>query len=156
MNLHVFKMTVSDIIVDLDSNRNSNDDYTLVSHEGGRYIDLMKIPIAVIRPDCLHILSLRLNKFKVLLSENGLQRDWRGVLQLIDVPSATASDFMSFSDPLKHVLEHWQKYKPERATLGEFQCILGRIDRWDVLDDTLDKFGKLSTKVLEIQLINMQ
>lgn len=102
-------------------------------------IDLSKIPISALRSESRIILSKLLNSEKVLL-ENGIHRDWRGVLQCA-LPQSNPLDICSKQDRMKEVLNIWCKEDTENATLAQLQSILQRIDRWDVLEDT-NNFGK--------------
>lgn len=102
-------------------------------------IDLSKIPILALQSESRNILSKLLNSHKVLL-ENGIFRDWRGVLQCA-LPHSNVFDISSKQDQMKEVLNIWYKEDKENATLGRLQSILQTIDRWDVLDDT-NNFGK--------------
>lgn len=45
---------------------------------------------------------------------------------------------------MKEVLELWINTRKETATIGTLQKILEKIDRWDVLDDTRECFGKIA------------
>lgn len=105
-------------------------------------INLDDVPISVIRPRCRQLLYNHLNKIKVIRSEEGLPRDWRGVLHCI-MPKMDVSLFMDKSNPIGEVLDLWIKERRDFATLGQMQRILGNIDRWDVIDDTSDYFGKI-------------
>lgn len=132
-------MTVSDMAIGLNNNINSNG-CTLVANPYGT-IDLKQVPIKVIRPECRQLLCKQLNGTKVLLSEEGLSRDWRGILQCLHLNHTTSSDFISHKDPFGRIFERWLQEQGDSASLDDFQTILGRIDRWDVLDETRDYFG---------------
>lgn len=105
-------------------------------------IDFDKIPISALGDKCRRLLSKNLNGIKVILSEDGFQRDWRGVLDLLRLESVSASTIQFKSDQIGEVLTAWTREQRDRATLGQFQRILGSIDRWDVVDDSADLFGK--------------
>lgn len=102
-------------------------------------IDLSEIPISALQSESRNILSNLLNSQKVLL-ENGICRDWRGVLQCA-LSRSNFFDISSKQDQMKEVLNIWYKEDKENATLGRLQHILQTIDRWDVLQDT-NNFGK--------------
>lgn len=99
-------------------------------------IDLRTIPISAIHTECLQCLSRELNKKKILKTDDGLDRDWRGVLKCINLPNAIVEQFDGFNDPFAKVMTEWVRFKPEQATIGILQDILERIDRFDVFDDT--------------------
>lgn len=107
-------------------------------------ISLTEIPISALRPKSREMLSKRLNATKVILSENGAPRDWRGVLNSIGLSDVCVT-VQNKNDPMKEVLELWSKERKINATIGNLQQILGNIDRWDVVDDTNDLFGNSFT-----------
>lgn len=106
-------------------------------------INLNDIPISALQSKSRSTLSNKLNSIKVILSENGSPRDWRGVLNSIGLSDAVNAVYTKI-DPMKEVLELWLQRQKESATIGNLQQILGIIDRWDVFDDTNDLFGKNS------------
>lgn len=105
-------------------------------------IRLDEIPISALRSKSRDLLSKRLNAIKVILSENGTPRDWRGVLNSIGL-SVVVNTVQQKPDEMKEVLDLWLNTRKASATIGNLQNILGNIDRWDVVDDTNDYFGNL-------------
>lgn len=105
-------------------------------------INLNKIPISALQSKSRSVLSNRLNAIKVILSEEGSPRDWRGVLNSIGL-SGSVNMVHTKMDPMKEVLELWLQEQKVEPTIGILQQILGAIDRWDVYDDTNDYFGKI-------------
>ncbi|XP_036330515.1 myeloid differentiation primary response protein MyD88 [Rhagoletis pomonella] len=77
-------------------------------------------------------LSQLLNCRKILRSEDGYERDWRGVAELAEVRSFCSSNN---DDPMRTVLREWCSHRPQTATFARLQQCLGIIDRWDVSDD---------------------
>lgn len=110
-------------------------------------IDLDAIPISVIRQKCREMLCRQLNHIKVLLSEEGLPRDWRGVLHHINLTNANVAHFGGLIDPMGAILDNWMNEYPELATMGKLHRILGNIDRWDVVDDSRDFFRKFDVRL---------
>lgn len=104
-------------------------------------INLDDIPIIALRQKTKELLSKRLNAIKVILSENGSPRDWRGVLNGIGL-SDDITMVQHKPDEMKAVLDRWWDIHRHKATIGTLQKILGYIDRWDVVDDTNDDFCK--------------
>lgn len=47
---------------------------------------------------------------------------------------------ISHPDPTAYILTYWKK-KQKNITIKDFQNLLEKIDRWDILDDTLKLFG---------------
>lgn len=117
----------------------SNDAYDSCMSE--QMATFNEIPISVLRTKSRDLLSKRLNTIKVILSENGLPRDFRGVLQCIGLNEFVQS-VQSKYDPMREVLDLWENNQPNTATVCQLQHILGNIDRWDVVDDTNDVFGE--------------
>lgn len=103
-------------------------------------INLNEVPISALRTKSRDLLSKRLNAIKVILSENGTPRDWRGILNSIGL-SDVVNTVQQKQDEMKEVLELWMNTRKTSATIGTLQTILGNIDRWDVVDDTNDYFG---------------
>lgn len=103
-------------------------------------INLNEVPISALRTKSRDLLSKRLNAIKVILSENGTPRDWRGILNSIGL-SDVVNTVQQKQDEMKEVLELWMNTRKTTATIGTLQTILGNIDRWDVVDDTNDYFG---------------
>lgn len=145
-------MTVSDMAIGINNNINS---YGLVANPYGT-IDLKQVPIKVIRPECRQLLCKQLNGTKVLLSEEGLQRDWRGILQCLNLNHTTSSDFISHKDPFGRIFERWLQEQGDSASLDDFQTILGRIDRWDVLDETCDYFVQYAKEYISNRIREQQ
>lgn len=105
-------------------------------------INLNEIPVSVMSLNCRRLLSKLLNSIKVILSEDGVPRDWRGVLHWLCLDSISVGCLQSKGDPMGELLVLWSKERKDCATLGQLQKILGSIDRWDVVDDSSDYFGK--------------
>lgn len=99
------------------------------------------MPISVLREKSRCLLSKHLNTIKVFVSQNGYPRDYRGVLQSIGL-NKFLSAVQTKSDPMTEVLKLWLNNKPKSATILQLRNVLGNIDRWDVIDDTNEYFGK--------------
>lgn len=122
----------------IDSDNEINGTNCMCFVESG--VNLNDIPISALQSKSRSVLSNRLNGIKVILSENGSPRDWRGVLNSIGL-SDSVNMVHTKMDPMKEVLELWLQRQKVPATIGNLQQILGIIDRWDVFDDTNDYFG---------------
>lgn len=107
----------------------------------GEMANFDNIPLTALRLQSRELLSKCLNPLKVILSENGLPRDFRGVLQCIGLSEFLPS-VQGKKDQMKEVLDLWMNNHPTNATICQLQFILGNIDRWDVVDDTNEVFGK--------------
>lgn len=84
-------------------------------------------------------LSRMLNRKKVLRSEEGYQRDWRGISEL-----AKQKGFVdeNANNPMDLVLISWSQRSPQTAKVGHLEHFLGIIDRWDVCDDIQENLAK--------------
>lgn len=104
------------------------------------------VSISMLRHKSRDLLSKRLNTIKVIVSENGYPRDYRGVLQSIGLNEFLPT-VQTKPDPMKEILELWLSNHPGSATIHHLRYILGNIDRWDVVDDTNESFSKLFTNI---------
>lgn len=91
-------------------------------------------------------LSQLLNGIKILPSEEGYLRDWRGLAHCAKVKSELITFLAERADPTKELLEHWAK-QGSACKLSDLQTFLGQIDRWDVIDDTNESFREYSDQV---------
>lgn len=111
-------------------------------------IDLNDIPVSSLGPKCRKKLSKNLNSIKVIPSEDGVPRDWRGVLNCLRLDTVSVGNLQSKYDPMEYLLDQWERESNETATLGQLQKILETIDRWDVVDDTSDLFSKKASFIV--------
>lgn len=92
-------------------------------------------------------LSNLLDPHKVLVTEDGHSRDWRGIFALSGL---TQSDYASISqskDKMGKLLDLWISQNKENdcvVTLSQLQKCFGVIDRYDVYDDTFIYFSECS------------
>ncbi|XP_055374442.1 myeloid differentiation primary response protein MyD88 [Condylostylus longicornis] len=99
-------------------------------------IHFNKIPISALRQKARNILSLSLNRMKIIPSENKLLRDWRGVADLAGLRSVYGQSIQMHSDPMEKLLQIWcSKDNEETASVDNLIKFLVEIDRWDVLSD---------------------
>ncbi|XP_017108114.2 myeloid differentiation primary response protein MyD88 [Drosophila bipectinata] len=84
-------------------------------------------------------LSQMLNRKKVLRSEEGYQKDWRGISEL-----AKQKGFVdeNANNPMDLVLSSWSQRNPQTAKVGHLENFLGIIERWDVCDDIQENLAK--------------
>lgn len=86
-------------------------------------------------------LSSMLNAIKILPSEEGYFRDWRGLAHCAKLKSEQITFLAEREDPTKELIENWEK-QPNACKLSDLQAFLGQLDRWDVVDDTNESFRK--------------
>lgn len=103
-------------------------------------VDLQAIPLSALRLKSRNSLAIYLDALKILPSTDGLSRDWRGVCHLSALTNQYESFLSSKVNPTLELIKILEK-EPHH-TFASFRKILGDIDRWDVVDDTYEMFGK--------------
>lgn len=113
---------------------NDNGNVVCLSHEQPNF---HAVPISALGVGSRGVLSKQLNPLKVIPSEDGLSRDWRGFFEKATGRNDHSS--MDKLDPMRDVLKTWHR-NHQNATLGELLKVLQQIDRWDVIDDARECF----------------
>ena len=72
-------------------------------------------------------------------------RDWRGLAEILGVPAETKRHWESFKEPSLQLIKEWPNLAPDEATVGGLIRRLAEIDRFDIIDDFKEDFGKLSS-----------
>lgn len=98
-----------------------------------------RTPLTALSQNTRSQLAGMLNRKKVLRSEEGHERDWRGIANLAGVRSYMDDDC---SMPMDNVLKIWNEHNPKTAEVGHLEQFLGIIDRWDVRDDIQENLGR--------------
>lgn len=99
-------------------------------------------------------LSSMLNAIKILPSEEGYFRDWRGLAHCAKLKSEQITFLADREDPTKELIENWEK-QPNACKLSDLQAFLGQqLDRWDVIDDTNESFRKSANTIYPGHTIN--
>ncbi|XP_076233415.1 myeloid differentiation primary response protein MyD88 [Calliopsis andreniformis] len=111
-------------------------------------VDLSAVPLVALSVESKQTISTLLNPPKVIPSENGLPRDWRGLAHISNLGGEMMPLLTSHSDPSTYILTAWEQ-KERNITIKDFQAALEELDRWDILDDTLELFEKDAEKYLE-------
>ncbi|CAL7947620.1 unnamed protein product [Xylocopa violacea] len=111
-------------------------------------VDLSTVPLVALSAESKHIISVLLNPPKVIPSENGLPRDWRGLAHLCNLSGELMPLVTSHPDPATYILTAWQQ-KEQSITFKDLQIVLEEIERWDILDDTLELFERDAARYLE-------
>ncbi|OAD53744.1 Myeloid differentiation primary response protein MyD88 [Eufriesea mexicana] len=111
-------------------------------------VDLSTVPLVALSIESKQVISSLLNPPKVIPSENGLPRDWRGLAHLCKLGGEIMPLLISHPDPATYILTAWEQ-KEKSTTLKDFQTLLEEIDRWDILDDTLELFERDGERYLE-------
>lgn len=100
---------------------------------------LNRTPLTELSVDTKRQLANMLNRKKVLHSEEGYERDWRGIASLAGLRNLVDDNV---NNPMDLVLSNWILYKPQTAEVGYLEEFLGIIDRWDVRDDLQENLTK--------------
>ncbi|XP_043253908.1 myeloid differentiation primary response protein MyD88 [Colletes gigas] len=111
-------------------------------------VDLSVVPLVALSDESKQIVSTLLNPQKVIPSENGLPRDWRGLAHLSNLSGEVMPLLTSCSDPSTYILNVWEQGQ-KNVTVKDFQAALEELDRWDILDDTLELFERDAEKYLK-------
>lgn len=86
-------------------------------------------------------MSLLLNPEKILPSEDGYHRDWRGLAALVNLSQSEYNAVSHNQDKIAALFEIWIKQN-KGATISTLMQCLELIDRYDVSDDIQSLFGK--------------
>lgn len=112
-------------------------------------LDLSEVPLTALRQKVRAMLSAKLNPPKILLTEEGLPRDWRGILHCARLNHGEANLVHSHPNPMASVLKLWcdavRDDGRQGASFAQLIAALEVIDRFDVADDikeTLEEDAK--------------
>lgn len=119
-------------------------------------INFKEVPISALRQKSRTMLSVYLNPIKILQSQDGLSRDWRGILYLCALPNQNQylQYFTSRPDSVCELLDTWEQESEKdsrkgvecggelTASIDRLRQFLSLIDRFDCLDDISDYFSK--------------
>ncbi|SPP72954.1 uncharacterized protein LOC117591065 [Drosophila guanche] len=138
---HSSATDVSGLTWDRNLNRQQRYRYPnmVVPEEPGSGGGFNQTPLSELSADTRNQLGRMLNRKKVLHSEEGYERDWRGIAAL-----AHQRGFVEeyANNPMDLVLSSWSQRNPETAKVGHLEHFLGIIDRWDVCDDIQENLIK--------------
>lgn len=96
-------------------------------------------PLTELSSETRKQLCCMLNRKKVLRSEEGYERDWRGIASLSHQRNYVNEQN---DNPMERILNSWARNSPETANFGHLEKFLGVIDRWDVRDDIQENLLK--------------
>ncbi|XP_018310190.1 myeloid differentiation primary response protein MyD88 isoform X2 [Mycetomoellerius zeteki] len=114
-------------------------------------IDLSTVPLVAATIASRQIIATMLNPVKVLPSDNGLPRDWRGLAHQLEFSSKFVSMLVSHSDPTMRIFTELADKNKKDITIKDFQAMMEQMDRWDVIDDTEALFQSDAERYLEHQ-----
>lgn len=103
---------------------------------------LRSVPLTGLSRQTRRKLSHALNALRFFHSEEGYERDWRGVAS-IALPNFCGMDksITMNEDCFERVLKLWCELHPSTATFDALLNILMRLDRWDIADDIVENLG---------------
>lgn len=105
--------------------------------------DFEDIPISALRPKSREKLSTYLDPIKIIKSDLGHYRDWRGIFMLAGISDDYYSTIqcLASSERMERLLRLWSDDDSvQNANLAKLRFIFGEIDRWDIYDDTEQMF----------------
>ncbi|KAH8372385.1 hypothetical protein KR093_011290 [Drosophila rubida] len=98
-----------------------------------------RTPLSELSIETKRQLSCMLNRKKVLRTEDGYERDWRGIAYLAKLTNLLDENVHK---PMEAVITTWIQHNPTTAEVGYLEQYLGIIDRWDVQDDIKENLIK--------------
>ncbi|KYN02200.1 PREDICTED: myeloid differentiation primary response protein MyD88 [Cyphomyrmex costatus] len=112
-------------------------------------IDLSTVPLAAATVTSRQVIATMLNPVKVLPSDNGLPRDWRGLAHQLELSSKFVSMLVSHSDPTMRIFTELTDKNKKDIAIKDFQAMMEQMDRWDIIDDTEALFQSDAERYLE-------
>ncbi|XP_063234809.1 myeloid differentiation primary response protein MyD88 isoform X2 [Bacillus rossius redtenbacheri] len=109
-------------------------------------IDMDRVPLDALSIPTRQLLSMMLNPVKVIPTDDDLQRDWRGLAHLAGLGGQLMPLLRASADSTGDVLSRWQD-----GTAGRLVAALGRLDRWDVVDDSAQLMAKDAAAYARLQ-----
>lgn len=106
-------------------------------------VNFENIPLSALTQKTREKLSVLLNPEKVLVSEDGHSRDWRGIFSLSGLTQSEYALISQSRDKTAKLLDLWIRKNRENdisVTLSQLQHCFEIIDRYDIHDDTLSLF----------------
>ncbi|CRL03806.1 CLUMA_CG016507, isoform A [Clunio marinus] len=106
-------------------------------------VNFEDVPLQALRQKSRNKLSLLLNSEKILVTEDGYYRDWRGVFSLSGLTQSEFSLISQSQDKTNKLFDIWIKHTKDNnndVNLSQLQEVFGIIDRYDIYDDTLSLF----------------
>ncbi|XP_053987437.1 myeloid differentiation primary response protein MyD88 [Hylaeus volcanicus] len=111
-------------------------------------VDLSVVPLVALSDQSKQCISTLLNPPKVIPSDNGLPRDWRGLAHLSNLSGEMMPLLTTCPDPSAYILTIWRQNQVD-ITIKDFQTLLEELDRWDIVDDTSELFERDAERYLQ-------
>lgn len=86
-----------------------------------------------------------LNAEKVLVTEDGYYRDWRGLFRLTGLTQSEFTLISQAHDKTSKLLDLWLRHNKDNnntVTLSQLVDCFGIIDRYDITDDTFESLSE--------------
>uniref|UniRef100_A0A1A9WXK1 TIR domain-containing protein n=1 Tax=Glossina brevipalpis TaxID=37001 RepID=A0A1A9WXK1_9MUSC len=97
---------------------------------------IQNTPLTALSKNTKLRISAELNRKKIIRSERGYQRDWRGLALLAVQKNYCEENILCTNDdPTMKILQLWCSNSPKTATFAYLGIYLGQIDRWDIYYD---------------------
>lgn len=100
--------------------------------------DSYEVTIKALSTKTIALLSTLLNPPKIILTENGLPRDWNGLAELAGISGECIPSLQSAKDHTKKLLSVWYEKDQKGSTIGNLLAHLEKLDRFDVVEDVQD------------------
>lgn len=85
-------------------------------------------------------MSVSLNQNFVLMTQDNLSRDWRGLLSLLNFSRIDENILLQSSEKTRKIIEIWNEYYTE-ANFEKLLELLEKIERFDIYDDVISFMG---------------
>ncbi|XP_075167046.1 uncharacterized protein LOC142239163 [Haematobia irritans] len=108
------------------------------------------VPLSALSKGSRKKLSHLMNAKKILRSEDGYERDWRGLAFLAKQKNLCDDNIISGDDPMAKLIQLWCINNPNTATFAHLEKFLGVIDRWDVCDDLYEYLEQKTRKIIPL------
>ncbi|KAG8238356.1 hypothetical protein J437_LFUL018800 [Ladona fulva] len=120
--------------------------------------EVQKCPVHALRLNTIAKISNSLNSNKILPTDDGFLRDWRGLAQLAGIDVQIVMNIASKSDPTAEFFKSWSRIgdQEKSVSVGLLLSFLRKMDRWDAIDDTtkmIGYFGNVTEVFCVIELI---
>lgn len=96
-----------------------------------------RVPVSALRKATISVLSGGLNSEKIIPTDDGLPRDWRGLAHMIGLDGVETHRIGASKDQVAELVSVWGP----KGTVEQLKQILAVIDRFDVLDDVWNFLG---------------
>ncbi|XP_031350316.1 myeloid differentiation primary response protein MyD88 [Photinus pyralis] len=97
--------------------------------------DSYEVSIKALSTKTIALLSTLLNPPKIILTEDGLPRDWNGLAELVGISGECIPSLQNAKDHTKKLLSVWHEKDQKSSTICNLLTHLEKLDRFDVVED---------------------